>query len=203
MRRDACTRRDWLALAGGIGIAAAHGFSSAAAAEEPRRFTIPSVERLRGSDPKHWKLADLINDLRRRQGLDAVPLSPRMSVVAILHARDLAQKRPHERFGSLHSWSEGGGDWKGGAYKQADKGTWPLMWEKPKEIAAYPGNGFEVAAAKCKNLEQALAAWLESAAHSAVILNRGIWEKMKWKALGAAFEEGYACAWFGEEQDAG
>jgi len=206
MRWDAFSRRDWLTIAGAGSLAAMPGLCSLAHSEEgspAAKVTIPTVEKVRGSDPKLWKLVDLINDHRRRNALASIPLSPRMSVVAMFHARDLAHKKPHEKFGSLHSWSEGNARWKGGPFKAADKATWDTMWDKPKEIAAYPGSGYEVAAAQCKDLEQVLAAWLVSPAHSSVILNRGIWEKKKWQALGAAFEEGFACAWFGEEKDQG
>jgi hypothetical protein len=34
------------------------------------------------------------------------------------------------------------------------------------------------------------------------VLNRGIWARYQWKALGAVLHEGFACAWFGAEEDA-
>ena len=75
------------------------------------------------------------------------------------------------------------------------------MWAKPKEIAGYPGHGYEIAATGA-GIEPALALyqWQQSAAHHEVMINQGIWKK-PWAALGVAVEGDYAVAWFGEEPD--
>jgi hypothetical protein len=33
------------------------------------------------------------------------------------------------------------------------------------------------------------------------MINRGIWSKVHWKAVGVGIYQGYACVWFGEEED--
>jgi len=159
---------------------------------------LPPADELRRRDPMFWKLVDVLNAYRQTQGLEAVPLSSALSAVAALHARDVARAKPHEKGRSLHSWSEDP-RWKGGEYKTGDKTTWSIMWEKPKEIAGYAGIGFEISAAEVKGFAHALRVWQGSQVHHDVILNRGLWAKMKWRALGAALIDGCACAWFGEQ----
>jgi hypothetical protein len=173
-----------------------------AQAAEPAVKRFPSVAQIRGSSPDAWKLVDLINDHRRDHGLSAIPLSPRLTTVAYLHAKDLAERRPHETHGNLHSWSDDA-RWKGGAYRSDDKRTWPVMWEKPKEITGYLADGFEICAAQAKDLADAFGLWTQSRLHHDVILNRGVWAdaRWQWKALGAVFYRGFACAWFGNLPD--
>ena len=145
-------------------------------------------------------MTDLINAYRRHNGLAAVDFSPRLTAVAALHARDLAERGPHERWGSLHSWSSDG-RWTGGPSRTGDRATWPVMWHKPREIARYPGLGFEVSVAGGRDMRHCVALWRNSPTHNDVILGRGVWHGMHWRAVGAAFFKGYACAWFGEEVD--
>ena len=188
-------------MATGLGA----GFPSScrrADAREPAIRQFPSVERLRSSPPEVWKLVDLINEHRRRSGLAEIPLSPKLTAVAFLHAKDLAEKSPHKTHGSLHSWSLDS-RWSGGAYRSDDMTTWHIMWDKPKEIAGYTGHGFEICAARVKDLTQAFEAWTDSRLHHDVILNRGVWSdaRWKWQAVGAVFHKGYACGWFGNQQD--
>jgi hypothetical protein len=168
----------------------------------PSRLPTESDIRARGVDV--WLLVDLINDYRRRNGLHAVPLSPRLTAVAALHVKDLEKHRPHEVYGSLHSWSETG-RWTGGAYRESDDKTWPLMWQKPKEIAGYDGFGFEISAARVRDLRHALAVWQVSPSHNNLLLNRERWKdpRWQWQAVGAVFHKGYACAWFGDQPDLG
>jgi hypothetical protein len=162
----------------------------------------PTVAQIRASQPDSWKLVDAINAHRRPQGLPEIPLSPRLTAVAYWHAKDLAEKRPHQPHGSLHSWSQDP-RWRGGVYRADDKTTWPIMWEKPKEIAGYDGLGFEICAADARDWEHAFELWKQSEAHHGVILNRGVWAdpQWRWQALGAVFYKGYACAWFGNAAD--
>ncbi|MBW3596605.1 MAG: CAP domain-containing protein [Planctomycetes bacterium] len=149
-----------------------------------------------------WRLADLINDYRQSRGLPEAALSPRLTAVAFAHVKDLLHNRPHAATGNLHCWSESM-RWTGGIYRPEDKSTWPVMWRKPREIAGYDGYGFEIAASNVDNADHALRAWRDSPAHLDVILNRGVWSKprWRWKAVGAVFYRGFACAWFGAEAD--
>ena len=75
------------------------------------------------------------------------------------------------------------------------------MWAKPKQIAGYKANGYEIAASASGIApEQALTQWQDSPAHHEVMINKGIWTK-PWRAFGVAIEGDYAVAWFGEEAD--
>ena len=149
-----------------------------------------------------WRLVDLINALRRSHGLPDAALSPRLTAVAFEHVKDLLHNRPHAVGGSLHSWSQSS-FWSGGAYRPEKKATWPVMWDKPREIAGYDGYGFEIAASNIDGAEHALEAWQGSPAHRDVILSRGVWSNLRWrwKAMGAVFHRGFACAWFGPAED--
>ncbi len=163
---------------------------------------IPTVAEIRRSKRDFWILADLINDYRREIGLPAARMSARLTAVAAVHAKDLCYRRPHDIYGSLHSWSPSK-YWQGGGYDYGNKDTWPLMWNKPKEITGYPGFGFEISAAGVRDAAHALQVWRESESHHNVIANRHVWNdpRWQWHALGAVFYKGYACAWFGDKED--
>jgi hypothetical protein len=102
------------------------------------------------ADPETWlpslhKLADLINSYRKDNGLAAIPLSPSLTTVAFTHVGDLETNHPERQCsGILHSWSKGS-SWTGGCYSYTDQSTWPIMWNKPKEITKYQGRGYEIA----------------------------------------------------------
>jgi hypothetical protein len=198
-------RRLFLKHAALAGISAAPLFSCGmAAAGDGSSYPLlrwDSVEDIRRQEDGLWKLTDLINAYRRRNRLPEAALSPRLTAVALAHVHDLIRTRPHAA-GNLHSWSRAE-HWTGGEYLTDDKSTWPIMWEKPREIAGYDGLGFEIAAANVDDPEHALRAWWASPSHLDVILSRGVWSKprWRWRALGAVFQEGYACAWFGAEED--
>jgi hypothetical protein len=177
-------------------------FSHAQIADRPVS-RIPTAAEIRSRSAKLWKLVDMINDYRIRHRLPQISLSPKLTAVAAWHVRDLAEQQPHERYGSLHSWSPSD-RWTGGAYRADDNSTWPLMWDKPKEITGYAGYGFEICAAKVRDVHHALEVWQASTAHNNVILSRGPWadSRWQWQALGAVFYQGFACAWFGDRRDA-
>lgn len=197
-------RRRFLTKCAGLLLSSAAA-GSAAASDPPRRVALrmlPTVAQIRGKSAEIWKLADMINGFRRKHGLSQIPLSPKLTAVAALHAKDLAEHRPYEEHGSLHSWSNDE-RWTGGAFLKTDKTTHPIMWDKPKEIAGYAGYGFEVCAMQVRSLDQTLSEWLASQTHADVMLNRNLWadKRWRWQALGAVFHKGYACAWFGDQPD--
>ena len=109
--------------------------------------------------------------------------------------------------GNLHSWSNNGNwqgkygesAWKGCCYPD-DHSNKTCMWEKPKEITNYPDNGYEIShwGSGTVTAQSALASWKTSSGHNDVILNKGMWSNLTWKAIGAAYGGNYACAWFGE-----
>lgn len=164
---------------------------------------LPSPEAIRSGSADYWKLADMINDYRAANGLHRVLLSSKLTAVALLHARDLYHNRPHEKSGSLHSWSKSK-RWHGGAFKRNDETTFSIMWDKPKELFGYPGYGFEVSVRDADTMPLALKALQASKLHNDVLLNRGLWrdKRWNWQALGAVYYKGFACAWFGAESDA-
>lgn len=146
-------------------------------------------------------VAEAINAYRAEQGLPPIPVSAELTAVARAHVEDLAANHPEAACnGNLHSWSRQA-RWTGGCYVSADEATWPLMWDKPREIANYAGRGYEVSAqaAPSINAAQALALWQQSPPHNDVLLNRGIWANFPWRAIGGWAADGYAVAWFGEE----
>ena len=175
------------------------------AAGGSKRF--PPSKELRRYARYLWELVDAINAYRKENDLPAVPISSKLTAVARAHVFDLAKHSPHKACGgNLHAWSKKG-KWKGGCYKSDDKTTYPIMWNKPKEIAAYEALGFEVAARATRNgkphidATAALKLWQNSPPHRDVLLSRGIWSQKPWKALGAVHHDGFACAWFGRVAD--
>ncbi len=146
-------------------------------------------------------VAEAINAYRQAQGLPAIPVSDELTRVAQAHVADIVANHPENACnGNLHSWSDNG-NWTGGCYDSNDETTWPVMWDKPNEIAGYPGRGYEISAwaSPAITAEQALSWWQGSAPHDDVMLNNGIWTDYSWGALGGWVADGYACAWFGQE----
>lgn len=146
-------------------------------------------------------IPEAINAYRQANGLAPIPISEEMNRVAQAHVADLVAHHPEDACnGNLHSWSANGA-WTSGCYDSNDEATWPIMWNKPNEIAGYPGRGYEVSAWASPSItpDQAVALWQGSAPHNDVLLNRGIWTDFPWGAMGGWAADGYACAWFGQE----
>ena len=151
-------------------------------------------------------LVNLINQYRQQNKLPAIPLSQKLTTVAMTHLEDLVNNDPDTKLcpadkQNMHSWSENPGKWKGGCYDSANSATHSIMWDKPKEITGYPNNGYEISDQGSSHAASALDSWKTSALHNAVILNEGIWSKYPWKAIGAAQCQGYWCVWFAETLD--
>jgi uncharacterized protein YkwD len=149
-----------------------------------------------------------ITTYRQGLGLAAIPLSPQLTAVAQAHVRDLmanfATDPNYTGAGCVpHGWSSQG-QWTGGCYKFEDPTTFPIMWNKPKEIANYPGNGFEIVfggGGGAVTAAEALQAWQDDPPHNDVIVNQGIWKDHPWQAIGVWVEDGWASVWFGEQAD--
>lgn len=201
------TRRKFLqATAATVAAASASPCLSAQAAVEDyigKSDELPTADQIRAGSEDYWKLVDLINEYRGTHDLPAISLSPKLTAVATLHTRDLHEHRPHEKYGSMHSWSKSE-RWRGGAYDHNDKNSWPIMWDKPKELFGYGGLGFEVTVGAARDPGHALEVLGKSKMHNDVLLNRGAWrdQRWQWRALGAVIYEGFACAWFGNAADA-
>jgi uncharacterized protein YkwD len=143
-------------------------------------------------DALEIELAKQINNYRVQNGLPAIPLSPALSLVANRHVRDLAMN-----IGRLtHDWSN---------CAMTDPSC---MWKAPQRLGTrYSGNGFENAyggpAASRASPTAILEAWKEggNGPHNDVILNRKVWSKVQWKALGIGIYDGFAAMWVGSEAD--
>ena len=77
------------------------------------------------------------------------------------------------------------------------------MWNKPRELTAYEGVGFEIAYRYTAGVRaaRALKSWDESPRHRAVILNQGKWNDNRWESIGVGVAGEYAVIWFGEDPD--
>jgi len=157
------------------------------------------------------ELPNLINDYRKQNGQPSIKLSGKLSAVAMAHVRDLSTYHPEKicgANGNMHSWSDNGnwqgkygdGHWKGCCYPD-DHSNPHCMWDKPNEIASYQGNGYEIAHYGSTTAQGALNSWKNSPLHNDVILSKGKWSNYQWKAIGALYGGGYACAWFGMTPD--
>ena len=77
------------------------------------------------------------------------------------------------------------------------------MWDKPRELTNYTGDGFEIAYWTNEPLlpaefaRKALKGWKQSYEHDRVIMNKGMWADMHWNAMGVGCSGGYAVVWFG------
>lgn len=150
------------------------------------------------------ELVAAVNAYRVSQGLPAVTVSKSLTRVADAHVRDLELNAPHGGVCNLHSWSSNG-SWTPCCYT-GDHAQAQCMWRKPREITGgvYTGNGYENAAGGGSgNLttSAALNLWRGSQPHHDVILNRGVWANLTWRAIGAANSGRYAVLWFGEQVD--
>jgi uncharacterized protein YkwD len=154
------------------------------------------------------ELAILINEYRSSKGLDKVPISKSLSRVAQLHARDLVENEPFdENKCNPHSWSTGK-SWEACCYDSGHSNP-ECMWDKPRQITDYSGDGYEIIMASIDgneptrevSAEKALNSWKGSPNHNAAILNKNTWKKVEWLAMGVGIYQGYAAVWFGREPD--
>jgi len=193
------------ASAGLVGVTTGLAIPARAAVEDyiGRGSRLPGSEAIRAGDRDFWILVDMINEYRAGRRLPRVALSPKLTAVASLHVHDLEENRPHDTYGSMHSWSKSD-RWRGGPFDRNDKSTFSVMWDKPKDLFGYEGLGFEVAVKDARDAAHALETLKGSKLHNDVLLNRGIWadKRWQWKAMGAVFYKGFACAWFGDKPDA-
>jgi uncharacterized protein YkwD len=149
------------------------------------------------------KLYDLMMAYRKKNKLPPIPLSPKLTLVAQMHARDLAENFDFQNVSTCnpHSWSNKG-QWTSCCYTNDHKEA-KCMWDKPKEIAGYESAGYEIAyfSSRGATAEEGLAGWQKSTSHNPVILNEGIWAKATWNAIGIGFYKEYGVVWFGEQAD--
>lgn len=156
--------------------------------------------------PVEQALCRKIMEYRSQQGLPPVPVSASLNYVARTHALDLAENHPNVGYCNLHSWSESK-EWRRCCYTPDHKNA-ACMWNKPRELTPYRGDGFEIAfytSARFNDPEEyadfILESWKNSKGHNALISNREIWRKTNWQAIGFGVYKGYATVWFGKEPD--
>ncbi len=149
------------------------------------------------------KLYDLIMAYRKANKLPPIPLSAGLSLVAQTHARDLSANYTFDPKNKCnpHSWSQKG-KWESCCYTNDHKKA-SCMWNKPREIAGYPGYGFEIAyySSLGANAQEGIDGWKISPGHNPLLINSGTWEKVTWKAIGIGIYKEYGLVWFGEEAD--
>jgi uncharacterized protein YkwD len=165
--------------------------------------TVPNLpETCLSSEEK--KLYDLMMEYRKSKNLPPIPLSSKLTLVAQTHVRDLSENykfNPKNVVCNPHSWSKKG-KWTSCCYTSDHKQA-ECMWNKPKEIAGYQSSGYEIAyyssaGAKAK---EGLDGWKVSPAHNPLIINEGMWSKIKWNAIGIGLYKEYGVVWFGELAD--
>jgi cell division septation protein DedD len=155
----------------------------------------------RGVSQDETILFNMINDMRRQNQLPSFPLSGDLCKVARTHIADLIKYRPQDKGCSLHSWS-GHGKWTSCCNTKELFGI-QCMKAKPREIANYPGEGYELIYWGEDNATPAEAAelWKQVEASSDMILSHGKWSAYQWNAIGVGMEDGYAVLWLGDAED--
>lgn len=152
---------------------------------------------------EEYKLYGLIMDYRKSKKLGSIPLSEKLSRVAQAHVKDLADNYTFKENNKCnpHSWSSKG-KWSSCCYTSDHKKA-SCMWDKPKEIAGYNGHGYEIAyySSAGANAQEGIDGWKVSPSHNPLLVNLGIWNKVKWQAIGIGIYKEYAVVWFGEVLD--
>lgn len=148
------------------------------------------------------KLYTLMMAYRKSKGLESIPLSAKLTQVAQVHAKDLSENHNMDQDRcNLHSWSKKG-NWTSCCYT-ADHKQAACMWNKPREIAGYESNGYEISYyfSAGADAESGLEGWKQSKGHNQMIINDDIWKKIKWNAIGIGFYKEYGVVWFGDKKD--
>ena len=164
----------------------------------------PSVTRSREVcvSQEEKNLYEFIMEYRKDNKQKKISFSKKLTEVAKLHAKDLNDNHSFEDQNcNMHSWSSNG-KWKECCYT-SDHSDPNCMWDKPKEINGYPGQGYEISYYYSSGVtaQNALEGWQNSNAHNEVLINKGIWKQAEWKAIGIGIHESYATVWFGMVED--
>jgi hypothetical protein len=152
-------------------------------------------------------LFEELNRYRAQHKLPALVLSHSLTLVAQTHCRDLQINQPHRRSNcNMHSWSNKG-PWSACCYTPDHRRS-SCMWQKPSELTPYKSDGFEIAfysTARYANASafaaDAVQNWSKSKGHNDVIINKGTWRNVEWKAVGIGHYGEFATVWFGETTD--
>lgn len=162
--------------------------------------------------PVEGELARMVNEYRASLGLPALQISKSLSLVAQQHAWDSVNNRnawpapPAGKECNLHTWS-------GVVNPALQQGTWTEvcytsdhanaagMWNKPSQIAGFPGEGVENSfwSSGAATASGALTAWKNSPGHNNVITQQGGWGPMA--AMGVGINGGVAHLWLSSTAD--
>lgn len=151
-------------------------------------------------------LAALVNEYRGSRHLPPIPVSVSLTKVARFHVNDLVENFTPGQKCNLHSWSSDP-RWSSCCYTPDHKKA-ACMWDKPRELTSYKGDGYEIAftstyrySSKEEFIKDALEGWKSSKGHNELLINGGKWKTSNWKAMGIAIKGDYAVIWFGELPD--
>ncbi len=151
-------------------------------------------------------LFKLINEYRVQHDLPEVKLSTSLSYVARTHAKDQTENYKEGKRCNMHSWSDKG-KWSPVCYTPDQKKA-KFMWDKPRELTNYQGDGYEISfystykyASPEAFAKDILDGWKESPNHNDVILNKNVWKSMRWQAIGIGVYGDFADVWFGMDVD--
>jgi uncharacterized protein YkwD len=197
----------WLAALGQLLNGGAPPAPSPTPTVPPPAPTTPPAPPAPTISPRALDLANAINRYRAQNGLPAIPISKSLSYVAETHVKDLHDSPKLATNCNGHSWSSKGA-WTPCCYTP-DHAQAKCMWQKPAELTQLKGTGFEITlgqpgeqnAGLALDSQKAVAAWQGSPLHNEVILNRGTWQNMTWRSMGAGIIDSHACAWFSDQAD--
>lgn len=152
------------------------------------------------------ELARLVNEYRASLGLPALQISKSLSLVAQQHAWDSVNNSnampapPPGKTCNMHSWSPNvnpalqQGTWTEVCYT-SDHANAQGMWNKPGQIAGFPGEGVEnsFGSSGTATASGALTGWKNSPGHNNVITQQGGWGPMA--SMGVGMNGGIAHLW--------
>ena len=151
------------------------------------------------------RLYQLVMDYRKQKKLPPIKISAGLTKVAHAHAYDLSVNKPSDGDKcNFHSWSTQG-KWTSCCY-DAKHSNATCMWNKPREIADFNADGFEIVYGSLNETliatpDAALASWKKSPGHHNVIVNKDIWKDRTWKAVGIGVYKNFICVWFSSIED--
>ncbi len=142
-----------------------------------------------------------INEFRKSNFLNPVPLSKSLSYVARQNVNDLNLNKPFNSDCNFHSWSEGG-KFEGCCFRKKNP-DFSCVRNKPKELTKYKGEGYELVYWENGQAfsDAAMDEWKTITPSKDIILNRANWNDLSWNAMGVAIEGNFALLWFGIVKD--
>jgi hypothetical protein len=150
---------------------------------------------------EEYRLFKLISDLRKSEGLSAIPLSSSLSYVARIHVRDLNDNRPDTSYCNLNSWSDKA-FWTSCCHSRFTPDP-DCILGKPAELTDYNGEGHELVYwdSEAALPDTVYQFWLTIDGAVDMFLNRQKWAMYTWNAMGVGIYNGYASVWLGDEAD--